>query len=59
MQYTTDFEAQYTDRLRQMAWVNEEGWTFDPPVARTPIRLTPPMEQATIPVAPCPKTSHA
>lgn len=36
----TDFQVRYTDHRRQMAWVNDEGWKFDPPTVRKRIRAT-------------------
>jgi hypothetical protein len=36
----TDFQARYNDHRRQMARVNEEGWKFDPPMARRGVRVT-------------------
>jgi hypothetical protein len=36
----TDFQVRYDDHQRQMAWVNDEGWQFDPPAARTRLRET-------------------
>ncbi len=38
MQYTTDFQTHYDDHRRQMTWVNDEGWKFDPPHSRTRVR---------------------
>jgi hypothetical protein len=40
MQYTTDFQTHYNDHRRQMAWVNDEGWKFDPPTTRNRMRAT-------------------
>ena len=34
-----DFQVQYDDHRRQMAWVNDVGWKFDPPTTRTGIRV--------------------
>jgi hypothetical protein len=33
------FQVQYDDHRRQMAWVNDVGWKFDPPTTRTGIRV--------------------
>jgi hypothetical protein len=35
-----DFEVRYEDHKRQMAWVNDEGWKFDPPTTRRRVRET-------------------
>jgi hypothetical protein len=35
---TRDFQVRYDDHKRQMAWVNDEGWKFDPPQARKRVR---------------------
>jgi hypothetical protein len=35
-----DFQVRYDNHQRQMAWVNDEGWKFDPPQARKRIRTT-------------------
>jgi hypothetical protein len=39
MQNMTDFETQYNDHVRQMAWVNNEAWQFDPPTRRKRMRV--------------------
>ncbi|MCA1668238.1 MAG: hypothetical protein LC793_12760 [Thermomicrobia bacterium] len=36
----TDFQVRYDDHRRQMTRVNEAGWQFDPPHARTRVRIT-------------------
>ncbi len=38
MYEATDFQVQYNDHQRQMAWVNNEGWRFDPPQVRRRMR---------------------
>jgi hypothetical protein len=35
-----DFQVRYDDHTRQMAWVNDEGWKFDPPTTRRHMRET-------------------
>lgn len=36
----TDFQVQYDDHRRQMAWVNDNDWQFDPPATRRRVRET-------------------
>ncbi len=38
MENPTAFQIQYRDYQRQMAWVNSEGWQFDPPKRRKQVR---------------------
>ncbi|MDQ2786520.1 MAG: hypothetical protein M3Y58_16130 [Chloroflexota bacterium] len=45
----TDFQVRYDDHRRQMAWVNDAGWQFDPPTTRT--RLRERMVQALVTLA--------
>jgi hypothetical protein len=33
-----DFQVRYSDHRRQMTWVNDEGWKFDPPTTRKGVR---------------------
>jgi hypothetical protein len=35
-----DFQVRYGDHQRQMAWLNAEGWKFDPPTPRKRVRVT-------------------
>lgn len=36
----TDFQVQYDDHRRQMAWVNDNDWQFERPQRRRQIRET-------------------
>ncbi len=38
MYNATDVQIRYHDHQRQFAWVNDEGWKFDPPRPRTHLR---------------------
>jgi predicted TIM-barrel fold metal-dependent hydrolase len=40
MHNATDFQVQYDDHRREMAWVNDHGWHFDPPTTPRRVRET-------------------
>jgi hypothetical protein len=40
MHNATDFQVQYDDYRRQMAWVNDNDWQFERPQRRRQVRKT-------------------